>query len=324
MRSISYILSSCKGDGYYMASAEITFSTYAGLFYDIIEGGKGHKAKFVKMLLKMGQSENGVVIIEKLFPEVITSKGNKIIIKSEADRLRKYLLSDSGNGISIIASDLEANFDKKLYIEELEQYETSRLQEFAKSLKLDTNLKNIKVVRKAIAACYYSILETASTKQGAHSKRSKISSKSNEDDLICSYTFTDTEKKALRNVLDAIAVELHEVEHLTKTIDATQGKLTQHSTAMKRYYKDEIELLVNRFNEAYNRIEKLCANMVELLEPKKDMNKAFSNLISIASNIRIGKYKCMEPDEYNYMDFWIMIYEFKRKITDALRVVEKL
>lgn len=305
-----------------MAETVITFAEYAGLFYKIIEGEKGNKAKFVKMLLKMGQSNNGVTIIDKLFPEETNSKGNKVIVRLQADRLRKYLRGD--NGIGEIADNLEANYDKKLYIEELEQYETSRLQEFAKSLKLDTNLKNIKVVRKAIAACYYSILETASNKQGAHSKRSKISSKSNEDDLICSYTFTDTEKKALRNVLDAIAVELHEVEHLTKTIDATQGKLTQHSTAMKRYYKDEIELLVNRFNEAYNRIEKLCANMVELLEPKKDMNKAFSNLISIASNIRIDKYKCMEPAKYNYMDFWIMISEFKRKITDALRVVEKL
>lgn len=305
-----------------MAETVITFAEYAGLFYKIIEGEKGNKAKFVKMLLKMGQSNNGVTIIDKLFPEETNSKGNKVIVRLQADRLRKYLRGD--NGIGEIADNLAANYDKKLYIEELEQYETSRLQEFAKSLKLDTNLKNIKVVRKAIAACYYSILETASTKQGSHSKMSKISSKSNEDDLICSYTFTDTEKKALRNVLDAIAVELHEVEHLTKTIDATQGKLTQHSTAMKRYYKDEIELLVNRFNEAYNRIEKLCANMVELLEPKKDMNKAFSNLISIASNIRIDKYKCMEPAKYNYMDFWIMISEFKRKITDALRVVEKL
>lgn len=305
-----------------MAETVITFAEYAGLFYKIIEGEKGNKAKFVKMLLKMGQSNNGVTIIDKLFPEETNSKGNKVIVRLQADRLRKYLRGD--NGIGEIADNLAANYDKKLYIEELEQYETSRLQEFAKSLKLDTNLKNIKVVRKAIAACYYSILETASTKQGSHSKMSKISSKTNEDDLICSYTFTDTEKKALRNVLDAIAVELHEVEHLTKTIDATQGKLTQHSTAMKRYYKDEIELLVNRFNEAYNRIEKLCANMVELLEPKKDMNKAFSNLISIASNIRIDKYKCMEPAKYNYMDFWIMISEFKRKITDALRVVEKL
>lgn len=146
-----------------MAEIEITFATYAELFFTIIEGRKGNIAVFVKMLLKMGQSKNGKAIINEKFPTETTSKGKTIIKPNKADILRKYLkgVEKGGNGISNIAPDIEANFEQKLFIEQLDQYENSKLKEFAKALQLEVNLNNLTAVRKAIADCYYSIIEKA-------------------------------------------------------------------------------------------------------------------------------------------------------------------
>ena len=56
-----------------MARKETEFAKYATAFYKIIEGGKGGKAKFVKMLLNMGLSANGKTITDELFPTETTS-----------------------------------------------------------------------------------------------------------------------------------------------------------------------------------------------------------------------------------------------------------
>lgn len=148
-----------------MAEIEISFAKYAQLFFTILEGGKGNKTFFAKMLLNMGQSDNGKAIIEQEFPKETTPKGNIRIKPNKDSNLRKYLLDKedgkSGKGISNIAPDLEAYFDKKQYVEDLEQYENSKLKEFAKALQLEVNFNNPKAVKQAIADCYYSIIKKA-------------------------------------------------------------------------------------------------------------------------------------------------------------------
>lgn len=113
----------------------------------------------------MGQSDNGKAIIEQEFPKETTPKGNTRIKPNKADMLRKYLRGKeegkSGNDISNIAPDLEAYFDKKRYVEDLEQYENLKLKEFAKALQLEVNFNNPKAVKQAIADCYYSIIKNA-------------------------------------------------------------------------------------------------------------------------------------------------------------------
>ena len=155
------LVSSCE-EVYNMSGTEMNFSVYATAFFNIIERGKGNKAEFVKMLLKMGLSKNGKRIIEQSFPSVTTQKGRTVIEKGKADQLRKYLRGE--NGISDIADEIYAALDHECYddyIKALKDYENSKLIEFAQALKLDTNIDDITEVRKDIAACYYSIIEKA-------------------------------------------------------------------------------------------------------------------------------------------------------------------
>jgi hypothetical protein len=95
-----------------MAKNGTEFSKYAKAFYKNIEGEKSGKAEFVKMLLQMGLSKNGKIIIDELFPTETTSRGNTII-KKAADRLRKYFRGE--NDISDIADEVYAALDHENY-----------------------------------------------------------------------------------------------------------------------------------------------------------------------------------------------------------------
>lgn len=92
-----------------MAKNCTEFSKYATFFNKIIEGEKSGRAEFVKMLLKMGLSDNGKKIIEELFPTETTSKGKTIIKREASDRLRKFL--HGTNDISEIADEVYAALD---------------------------------------------------------------------------------------------------------------------------------------------------------------------------------------------------------------------
>ena len=326
-----------------MSEKSKELSKYIQLAHEVLDGNKTQLDLFTKDLLKIGLLDEDKDTLNDEFPSYTGADGNLHIAKGKGGDLRNYY--HGKRGLSKLLPKLGTEFDEEFidrYSEELQDYDDSKVVEFAHRLHLAEGTDDINKVSKAIAEHYSAIMKEEAPPKRRKSKESKDKPMTDVNSLERAYSFTDTEKKTLRNVLGAIVKELHELEHLTKTIDATQGKILEQTEINKpndaeadEHSKDKAEYmrdyfvsaklpLVKRFSETYSRIEKLCADMIELLEPKKDMNKAFSTLILIASNISIGKYKCMEPDEYNYMDFWIMISEFKRKIIDALRVVEKL
>ncbi len=310
-----------------MKGKEIDFSMYASTFYEIICGKKNNKAEFVKELLKTGQTSNGKKIIEEMFPTITTSKGKTIIKKNKADQLRKYLRGD--NGIGDIACELEANFDEELYSKELQDYEDSRLLKFAQRFNLDADTNETDEISEAIAELYFSIIEASATKKGTKSKKSNVKPKSNGNSISLSYTITETEKAALINLCKLIRMSLRDLEKESETISKKHHELKNltDSEADKRWkphLEYDIRSHVKHFEETYPKIEKLCIDLNELLDSKKDIDPSVATLISVANNIKNVEYRSIYLDKYDYRTFWRMISQFNDKIDRVLRVIDKL
>lgn len=310
---------------YDMKEAEKEYSKYATAFYEVIEGGKGGKAKFVKMLLKMGLSRNGKNIINEEFPTETTSKGNTIIEKKASDRLRKYLLGK--NDISEIADEIYAALDHENYgdyIEALGDYEDSLLIEFAKRLELDTDSKDINKVRYDIAAYYYSIIEKASRQ-----KSSEPNKTNGTTDLILSYTITGSEKVALTKLCDLIKRTLVDLKHQADRIDKMQFELkslteSDEDKNWKPHLEYDRDSRIIRFDETYSRFENLRANLIELLTPKKNMDISFDSFVSNTSDSIRKEYKITYPCSFNYKSIVSMISEFNSSIDRIIRYTSKL
>ena len=277
-----------------MARRDITFSEYATAFYQIVDGSKTSKAEFVKDLLKMGLDGDGKDLINDMFPTITNEKGKSFIERNKADQLRKYLRGD--NVISEIANNFEEYFDKKQYIEELEDFESSKLKEFAKSLQLGTNLNSIKEVKQAIADLYHSII----TKASAHTN-SKSSNTNDSKDVTISYTISEPEKKAVVKLCELIQYHLNDLKRLTIKISNKQFELqnltdSSIDNTWKPHLEYEIKSIVKKFNDAYSGLKELCSNLVKLIEPKQKIDTEFSKLISFANNIDNSEYRAMSPN----------------------------
>lgn len=304
------------------------FSKYATAFYNIIEGGKGNKAIFVRMLLKMGLSDNGKNIIDGIFYTVTDSSGKDIIEKSKQDRLRKYLRGD--NDITDIADEINSALNHENnddYIKELKEYEDSKLIEFAKSLQLDTDSNNIKAVRKAIAVYYYSIIKNASTKKGGTSKKSKDKPKSDEQNLIDSYTIKDDEKKAINNICTAIQADLRQLKSQVEYISSKQSELEMLTDSdpdklQKPHLEGFIESKTNKFNETYSEFVLLCADLNSILAPKKKMNNSFAELVSIISIFSSDEYKEMSIDRFITHTVQLNVNKLDRYIKYSLKEID--
>ena len=311
-----------------MAKNGTEFSKYATAFYDIIEGGKCMKAKFVKMLLKIGLSDNGKKIIDGIFYTVTNSRGKDVIEKSQQDRLRNYLRGE--NDITDIADEIYAalnheNYDD--YIKELKDYEDSKLIEFAKSLQLNTDFNNIKAVRQAIAGYYYSIIKNASTEKDETSKKSKDKPKSDEQNLIDSYTIKDDEKKAINNICTAIQVNLRQLQSQVEYISSKQhelGKFTdfEPNKQLKSHLEGEIESKTNKFNETHSDLVSKCADLNSILAPKKNMNKSFAKLISITSFFSSDENKEMSIDRFAGTHVQVNAYDLHTYIKYSLKEID--
>ncbi len=304
------------------------FSKYATAFYNIIEGGKGGKAKFVKMLLKMGLTDEDKDYIDDTFPTVINSKGQNSVVKGKADVLLKYLRGD--NDISYIVSQLETEFNlefRKRYIEELQDYDESKLTEFAKKLELDINADDSETVSNAIADYYSSLIERASTKKGGTSKKSKDKPKSDEQNLIDSYTIKDDEKKAINNICTAIKADLRQLKSQVKYISSNQrkiGKLTDSDPdkLQKPHLEGFIESKTNKFNETYSDLVSQCLELNTIIAPKKKMNKSFATLVSITSILSSDEYKEMSIDRFITHTVQLKVNELDRYIKYSLKEID--
>lgn len=307
-----------------MARKETEFAKYATAFYESIEGGKGGKAKFVKMLLKMGLLDNGKKIIDELFPTEMASKGKTIIKREASDRLRKFL--HGTNDISEIADEVYAALDKELYCEELKEYEESRIIEFAKSLQLDTDFENIEEVRKDIAAYYRSIIEKASSKTSGKTQETNVNPTSNRQSIILSYTITEDEKKAIINLCNAIKRKLERLDSQVNYIYSNQSELDKitesYNNLLKGHIEYRIELKAKEFNETYSEFVSLCADLNSILAPKKNMNKNFAELISITSFFSKDENKEMSIDRFTGAHVQVKVYDLRTYIKYSLRGVD--
>ena len=313
-----------------MAKNGTEFSKYAQAFFEIIDGAKSRKALFVKDLLKIGLTDEDKDYLDDTFPSVTTSKGKKSIEKDKADQLRKYLRGD--NDISDIVSQLETEFDKEFrerYSEELQDYEESRIIEFAKKLELATNEDDINVVSEAIANYYSSIVIGSATKKSRKGKKDKDEPESDRHKILLSYTLEESEKKALVRLCELIKTDLRRVKQQTDKIcdkkhELNKLTISEADERWKPHLESDIRSSEKRFNEAFTKLEKLCTDLVNLLKPKTDINAEFPKLISFANNIGNEEYKITCPGRFKCKPFKLMVSNFNDCIERTLRAIDNL
>ena len=313
-----------------MAKNGTEFSKYAQAFFEIIDGAKSRRALFVKDLLKIGLTDEDKDYLDDTFPSVTTSKGKKSIEKDKADQLRKYLRGD--NDISDIVSQLETEFDKEFrerYSEELQDYEESRIIEFAKKLELATNEDDINVVSEAIANYYSSIVIGSATKKSRKGKKDKDEPESDRHKILLSYTLEESEKKALVRLCELIKTDLRRVKQQTDKIcdkkhELNKLTISEADERWKPHLESDIRSSEKRFNEAFTKLEKLCTDLVNLLKPKTDINAEFPKLISFANNIGNEEYKITCPGRFKCKPFKLMVSNFNDCIERTLRAIDNL
>ena len=313
-----------------MAKNGTEFSKYAQAFFEIIDGAKSRKALFVKDLLKIGLTDEDKDYLDDTFPSVTTSKGKKSIEKDKADQLRKYLRGD--NDISDIVSQLETEFDEEFrerYCEELQDYDDSRIMAFAQVLNIDVSEDDIDIVSEAIAEYYSSIVIGSAIKKSRKGKKDKDEPILDRSKVLLSYTLEESEKKALAKLCELTNKTLCDLKNQTDKINDKQHELknltdSAENQRWKSYLLCDINSLKERFDEGYPRLEQLCSDLVELLEPKQGLNKDFPILISLANNIGDAEYRITCPDKFKYNSFALMISKFNACIQRILRVIDKL
>ena len=298
-----------------MAKNGTEFSKYAQTFYRIIYENKGQKAVFVKELLKMG----------------LTDEDKEYIKEINSDVLRKYLLGI--NDISNIVGNLETKFDdiefKERFCEELCELDEAKIIKFGHSLQLAENTCNIEEVSEAIAEYHVSIIKRAASKNRTFKKSSKDKVTIEKERIVQTYTISEAEKRSFVQLCKLIKEHLNDLERLTIKISNKQYKQKKLTASdidkiRKLHLEYEIESVVKKFGETSSEIKVLCSDLVKLIVPKQRIDKEFLKLISFANNIDNDEYRVMDPDSFNYSNFWYMISRFKDSIDKSLRAMSKL
>ena len=310
-----------------MSKSGTTFSEYATEFFEVIEGGKGNRAQFVKSLLKMGQSENGKELLDSLFPSVTTEKGQRVIDKRQSDRLRKYLRGE--NDITEITGDLEAGFDRDRFIEELKDYEEAKLLKFAHSLHLAEDTNEHDDVLNAIAEKYYNIISGASARKRKWANDSKGDRTADLYNTLHSYALTDAEKRGLHNLCISIKGAWEELRFQEDKICRNRRELSRLTTSeknspWKRYLGFELDSAVNSYDQAFIRLKELCSDLFELIAPKKALNHCFDETLSIVKEISSEGCGITYPDEPEFSNFNSTMSRLSSCIDRLLRVMDKL
>ena len=303
-----------------MAKNGTEFSKYAKAFHKIIDGEKTNIDIFTKDLLKMGLTDNDKAYIDGEFPTFKDDKGVRHITDNKGDTLRKYF--GGTNDLSRLIPKLETEFDSDFherYCDELQDYEESKIIEFAHSLHLAEETNDIDEILKAIAEYYSSIMINVTANKGLKLDKSKGKPKSDEKDIISSYTIKDEEKQAVYNICKAIQAKLKQLQSQVDYISSNQckiGKLTDSDSdkLQKLHREGFIESKTNKFNETYSEFVSLCAELNTILAPKKKMNKSFAKLISITSIISSDEYKEISYEQYITAEFSVVISELSTYI----------
>ena len=313
-----------------MAKNGTEFSKYAQAFREVIDGNKTDIDILTKELLKMGLTVNDKNYINEEYPEYIDDNGERHIAGNKGDTLRKYF--GGTNDLSRLIPKLETEFDSEFqerYCEELQDYDDSKLIEFAHRYQLNITEDDIDSVTEAIAELYASILKNVSTKKRSKPIVSEGNLKSDKNSIVLSYTFTEPEKQALIRLCELIQLALRRIKNQTDTIDKKRHELskltdTEEDKAWEPHIESEIASYIRNYDKDFSKIEELCSELVELLEPKQGMNEDFPILISFANKIGNEEYKITCSDKFKYNPFKLMISDFNASIERTLRFIDKL
>lgn len=306
------------------------FSRYATTFHEIIDGKKSKIAMFTKNLLKMGLVPDDKDTINDLFPTLENDVGKSFIEEPKAGLLRKYY--NGTNDLTNLLPQLETEFDSEFiarYSEELQDYDDSKLIEFANSYQLIVDEDDIDYVTEAIAELYVSIIKNVSNKKREKTSNLEVNPKSDKDIIVLSYTFTEPEKQALVRLCELLQPALRRVKNQTDTIDKKRYELskltdTEEDKAWEPHLESEIASYIRNYDKDFSKIEELCSELVELLEPKQGMNEDFPILISFANNIGNDEYRITCSYKFKYNPFKLMISDFNDCIERTLRFIDKL
>ena len=309
------------------------FSRYATTFHEIIDGKKTKMTIFTRDLLKMGLIPDDKDTINDIFPTLTNDKGKSFIEEPKAGLLRKYY--HGTNDLTNLLPQLETEFDQKFitrYSKELQDYDDSKLIEFAHSYQLiddEDDEDDIDNVTKAIAELYVSIIKNVLNKKRAKPTISEDNHKSNNDSIVLSYTFTEGEKKAFVQLCNLIKNHLNDLKRRTLNIDEKQHKLKQLTDSdkdkiLKSWVEYQIKSDEKKFDNISSEIKLLCSELIELIKPKQRIDRAFPKLISFANNIGNDEYRITNHNKFRYNLFALMISNFNTCIDNIIRIIDKL
>lgn len=307
-----------------MAKNGTEFSKYAQAFHKVIDGKKTNNDIFTKDLLKMGLTDNDKAYIDGEFPNVIDENGERHIEGNKGDVLRKYY--GGTNGLSKLIPKLETEFDEEFrerYCEELQDYDESRIMEFAQVLKIDVNEDDIDIVSEAIADYYSSLIKRATTKKKTKSKTSIDTSKTERHNLSLSYSITANEKTVIRNICGIINTGMHEMKDIAHELYVLLSII--HNNNEDNKWRIGLWRSVNKnqklYNEKYNELQSHYTAVVNILKPKCALNTSIKSICDISENFCNNKY-IFTKEDFNYTALETMQEEFETQYKSLLTYLD--
>lgn len=306
------------------------YSDFAKIIYSIVGG---EKYEFTIDLLKAGLNLAGVEYIKSLKSD-----------KSGKSRIRKFLSGD--NDITEIAPEIVDYFHDDLFIQYIEEIiNESQYDEICEKIQEVSDNQIIiedDDVPGRLAEIYQDILNEA-----AKGKSSKVkndvspvahnSPKTSDNtvancmdiSIIQSYTITELEKKAIKNICSLVNNSLRMIKFKTDEIERKQFELKNFTDSetdqlLKEHREYSLNMLKERFNASYSELEEKCADIVKLLESKKHLNKSLNKIYDIAHEIVSNKYKITHPDVFSYSAFSLMVSDFQKNFDLLLQSIDEL
>lgn len=302
------------------------------------------KAIIELLYIDRGYSNNQALFLRELLLSSV-NKPDKINIADAT--LKGYFYGNNITSLAPMLIKAELNVDKlSAYIDSL--YDTKHkntptyqkrfldksykeaLFEKAKKYFPDITFNNMS---KRLADTFYTIVNNTYAEIVAKDMDKSSNTETHVEDtynrLIVSYTITETDKRAIKNLCKLINNSLFSIEHQTTEISDKQfdlKKLTnfEKEAKWKAFLESDITLLKKRFDDSYSELKKWCDKAVELLEPKRHLDPCLEIIYNIADGIDSNKYKITCPAEFDYSSFSVMISDFKKSYKLLLRCIDKL
>lgn len=303
------------------------FSDFAQILYSIVGG---EKYNFTIELLKAGLDDAGVEYIKSLRSD-----------ESGKSRIRKLL--SGKNDITEIAIVIVTFFHDYFFVDYiLERFDESQYSEICEKFrKTSDNQITIEEddVPQRLAEVFYDILNEAAKGKSVKVKNDKSHAANNNmknpeqnnssanTSIIQSYTITESEKIAIKNICDLISKSLKTIKQKTDEIDRKQFELKNISDSetdqrWKEYLEYDLKSRKEKFNVSYSELEVQCADVVKLLESKKHLNKSLNKIYDIAVGINNDKYKITSSKSFSYAAFSVMVSDYYKNYKLLLRCID--